>query len=471
MKICIVAEGSYPYIVGGVSSWIDMLMKLMPQHEFIIQTIAASREDKGKFKYELPPNLTSVSEAFLVDKDYLSKGHKKLHLSKGEKDALRSFVYGEDVDWAGFFDLFLENEISVNELVMGADFLEIISDFCDNKYDRVVYSNFLWTYRSMMAPLCVLLKNRPPEADLYHTVSTGYAGIMASMASHLYNKPVLLSEHGIYTRERMEDIIRSDWTKGVYKDIWIQHFYKLSDCAYKYSSKVTSLFEGARQLQVEIGCPLEKTLVLPNGVDVPSFENLEQKEEGDKSINIGAVARVTPIKDIKTMINAFSYAKEQVPEIKLYIMGPTDEDEDYYNECLSLVEMLGVKDIVFTGRVNVREYVGKMDISILTSISEGQPLSVLEFMSASKPCIATRVGCCEELLYGLEEGDKPCGIITSVLNVTQIAEAIVTLARDEDMRKTMGKIGHDRAREKYSDKLFNERIENLYSDIYAEGRR
>ena len=77
--------------------------------------------------------------------------------------------------------------------------------------------------------------------------------------------------------------------------------------------------------------------------------------------------------------------KKVCRSLKLWIMGPTDEDEKYAQECFDLVDSLGVSDIEFTGRVNVKEYLGRMDFTILTSISEGQPLTILESYAAHKP--------------------------------------------------------------------------------------
>ena len=66
MRICMVAEGCYPYVVGGVSSWINSLIHLFPQHEFILLSIVADRSVRGKFVYELPDNVTEVYELYLV---------------------------------------------------------------------------------------------------------------------------------------------------------------------------------------------------------------------------------------------------------------------------------------------------------------------------------------------------------------------------------------------------------------------
>lgn len=64
MRICLIAEGSYPYVTGGVSSWIHSLMHAMPEHEFIIYAIAAERKQQGQFKYALPTNVIEVHEFF-----------------------------------------------------------------------------------------------------------------------------------------------------------------------------------------------------------------------------------------------------------------------------------------------------------------------------------------------------------------------------------------------------------------------
>ena len=62
MKICIVAEGCYPYVVGGVSGWINSMIKSFPDVEFILLAIVANRTVRGKFAYKLPSNMTKEKE-------------------------------------------------------------------------------------------------------------------------------------------------------------------------------------------------------------------------------------------------------------------------------------------------------------------------------------------------------------------------------------------------------------------------
>ena len=187
-------------------------------------------------------------------------------------------------------------------------------------------------------------------------------------------------------------------------------------------------------------------------------------EEDKKMIHIGAVLRVTPIKDVKTMIQAFAFAKKKVDRLKLWIMGPCDEDEQYAKECFDLVEALNVKDVVFTGRVDIRDYLGWMDFTILTSISEGQPLTILESYAAHKPVIATDVGNCRELIYGDKEGEKPAGILTHIMNLEEISEAMVELAENDKMRKDMGEAGYERVMAGYK----VQDMKQVYRGIYQE---
>ena len=176
--------------------------------------------------------------------------------------------------------------------------------------------------------------------------------------SYIRNKPMILSEHGIYTREREEDIIRANWVKGDFKELWIDFFKKISTVAYQQADVVTTLFGINRELQIELGCPEEKIVTIPNGVDPDSFINLPSlgKIPQDK-FNFGTILRIVPIKDVKTMILAFQIVREKEENVRLTIMGNYDENPEYYEECVRLIKEFNVPDVVFTGQVNVREYV------------------------------------------------------------------------------------------------------------------
>lgn len=478
MKVCIVVEGCYPYVVGGVSSWVHSMIKSFPQHEFIIQTIVANRSIRGKFLYELPDNVLEVREIYLDDYDYVgtsgfkSKRLLQLHtkrLPKSGRMALHSLFEGETVDFNSLFHIFHEAQFSIDDVLMGQDFYELTEAFYLRNYPEIVFTDFLWTLRSIYLPLFFILRSTPPEADLYHCISTGYAGIYGSIGKQMFpNSKLMISEHGIYTREREEELIKATWVQGVYKNIWIGQFHKLSHYAYHNADVVTSLFAGAKELQIELGCPKEKIEITPNGIDMDNFANLPGKDVADTAIHIGAILRVTPIKDVKTMLMAFHYAKQKDERLRLWIMGPTDEQPEYYEECQKLVQQMKIKDVRFTGRVKVNEYLGKMDMTILTSISEGQPLTILESFAAKIPVIATNVGNCKGLILGEKRNQKAAGIVTAIMDVSGISEAILTLAQNEALRKDMGEIGYQRVKEAYQLNNLIEKYGSLYQRLGGE---
>lgn len=467
MRICIIAEGCYPYVVGGVSSWVHNLIRSFPNQEFVILSIVVDRSWRGKFVYDLPGNVTEVHELYLEDSDWgkKKKQHKK-RMSKKEYHALRSLLLNQQVEWEILFDLFQNQEFSISDLLMGEDFLDAVTEYYNLHYSQIVFSDFLWTMRSIYLPLFLTLKMKTPKADLYHCVSTGYAGVLGSMAKYIHGGRLLVSEHGIYTREREEELIKSKWIQGIYKNIWIEQFRKMSKLAYTNGGLITSLYEHARELQIELDCPREKTMITPNGVSVQNFQRIQGKQEEDEGkINVGAVLRISPIKDVKTMIQAFGFAKEQEQALKLWVMGPWDEDKEYAQECFELVDAMNLQDVVFTGRIDVKDYLGRMDMTLLTSISEGQPLSILESFAAGIPVIATDVGNCKGLILGDRDDYGSAGIVTHIMNVEEITQAILKLAHHDSMRREMGSIGLQRVKTGYQAWQMKEAYENIYRDF------
>ena len=141
MRICIIAEGCYPYVVGGVSGWIHNLVKSFPEHEFIILGIIANRTQSGQFQYELPDNVINVYEAYLDDYDWSTtrKEGKRTSLKKKEYRALRSLVINNFVDWDTIFEMFQKKKFYIDDLLMGKDFLKIVREI----YDKVSETGFL----------------------------------------------------------------------------------------------------------------------------------------------------------------------------------------------------------------------------------------------------------------------------------------------------------------------------------------
>ena len=465
MKVCLLLEGCYPYVRGGVSTWTDSYIRSFADYEFILWTVGADRSMAGKFKYDpLPENVTGVHEIFLNDAFEIRKDTEHDGFTPGELEALSTLVRCENIDWKTIFSIFKGGRVNPQAFLKSETFLDLLNELCMTKYLYAPFSEVFYTVRSMVLPLLHILTQPVPEADCYHSIATGYCGILGSLGALRNNKPLIITEHGIYTREREEEILRSRWTVPNLKDLWIQFFNMLSYGGYTFSTFVTSLFEHARETQINLGCPPEKTSVINNGIRLSRFQDIEPKTP-DGWIDIGAVVRIAPIKDIKTMIYAFSELKHTVTNARLHILGDVD-DKQYSEECHQLVDYLKTQDIIFVGNTDVAQYFKKLDFTILTSISEGQPLAVLESMAAGRPVVSTDVGSCRELLEGRSE-DKlgACGFICQPMDPGALAYSMKRMCADEERRGRMSAVGKERVKNGYTQEYMISKYRELYDKL------
>lgn len=465
MRICFICEGSYPFVAGGVSSWLHELVMNMPQHEVIIWAIGAQEKQRGRYAYTMPANIVAIQDVYLdaVMNEPMKQRHRSNRLTEGQQAALREMLSCGTPDWSVIFSMFFNNRQKSLEFLLSRDFLKLLEEICAKDYPYAGFTDYFWTIRSMFLPLLYLLGGQLPEADLYHSVSAGYAGVLGAMAAAHYKKPYVLTEHGIYTREREEEILRTDWVPPQFMDLWINMFYMFSHCAYDAADCVTALFHRASLIQQEIGCPPGKCSVISNGIHSERFLNIRQKEE-DGWVDICAVVRIVPIKDIKTMLYAFSSLSAQRERVRLHILGPREEDDTYYQECLQLTHDLELDRVLFPGRVDVKAYLEKIDFTILTSISEGQPLAVLESMAAGKAVVTTDVGSCRELLEGVDDAYGKAGLCVPVMHQSALTEAMLTLCDDAGLRKQMGANGQKRVTALYGyDKMLGKYL-RIYED-------
>ncbi len=466
MIICMILEGCYPYVRGGVSGWTDSYIRAMPEHSFILWTIAASDESRGHYKYKLPPNVMNVHEVFL-DAAFKRQYYKNnvTRFTPAEIGYIQKMIHTTDPEWEKLFQCFRRTSENPVSFLMSEQFLQIVKQLCISKFQNIAFSELFYCLRSMFLPLIYLMGQPIPRADIYHATATGFGGILGAMGKWRYQKPYILTEHGIYTREREEEILRSKWVGPSFKDIWIQLFNMLSRCAYSKADAVTSLFERAKETQIQLGCLPGKCLVVKNGIDYEKFASIPMKAPNG-FIDIGAIVRIAPIKDIKTMVYSFAALKHDFPQARLHILGDTD-DQEYYEECVALIASLEVQDILLVGNTDVKAYLEKLDFTILTSISEGQPLALIESLAAGRPCVVTDVGSCRELV----EGDKDdtigaAGICIPPMHRAALTNAMLKLCRSESIRNAMGIAGKQRIMKLYT----HERMIKTYERVYRKAQ-
>lgn len=396
LRVCIVLEGSYPFITGGVSAWVQDLIQGLPEIDFALFTISPTRNQE--LRYKLPPNIVEHVDVILTDPPGESvRMDDKKELLREISAAHHIMFAGGAPDLSAMLHYLPEGYYLNRDAVKENESWDLVVETNQERNPVYPFSDYYWAWKSAHDMIFQVLAAKPPEADIYHAVSTGFAGLAALAAQIRRNKPFLLTEHGLYHKEREIEIRKAAFIQGYQRDMWIKTYNQLAAICYRYADKITALFEENRQKQIELGAPSDRTVVIPNGIDVERFSSVaRQKRPG---FHIGLVGRVVPIKDIKTFIATAKIILDEIDDAVFYAIGPTDEDEGYYEDCKLMVESLKIQDrFHFTGRQNVLEYYSFLDIMLLTSVREAQPLVILEAWTAGVPVVSTRVGNVPEML-------------------------------------------------------------------------
>ncbi|RWZ60550.1 DUF3492 domain-containing protein [Halobacillus fulvus] len=468
MRIGIVVEGSYPYVSGGVASWVQMLMENLPEHQFEIIAITPGPMAEKDYKYSLPHNVTGVTNLPL---NHHQQGEKPGKMNQQEQKDLFDWMMFKRNE-ADVFRLWKEKTGGTEAFFSSELFWKAVQESYQEEQQTGSFIEYFYMWRGMFTPVIELMQYDFPQVDLVHAVSTGYAGLVASAMKKEQDIPFILTEHGIYSREREEEILQARWIADYYKKRWIGFFHHLSRQAYEDADDIISLFERNNQLQAQIGAKEEKLSVIPNGIHYDRLSQLERKLMDKDMLIIGAIVRVVPIKDIKTMIQAAKLLKDAGVLFRLYILGPLDEDEEYAEECLQLVEQLELtSNVLFPGKVSIADYLPMFDVCLLTSISEGQPLAVLEGMAAGVPWIVTDVGACSELIYGRSDDPYgPAGFTVAPVHPLQIAEYCEWFYHHPEEARKFGLNGKKRVEQYYQIPHFIEKYRQLYfvrRDVYG----
>lgn len=486
--VCLVLEGTYPYVGGGVSSWVHQIIGGLPDVTFALLLISPDRKTEQARRYELPPNVVSFAEVF-IHEVINDKGRKRSKSrQKASWDLVKAFHSEQGCPRHNMANSMLDMmshpthpTMNVNDALFSRESWAFVLDRYKALADGTSFMDYFWTWRAVHAPLFQTLIAETPPARIYHAVSTGYAGLLATVAKRRMGCPLILTEHGIYVRERAIDLARASW---IYEEpvrlrlaqargnplrrMWMDFFVALGEFTYNACDDIVTLFGGNVDLQHQLGADPNKTRVIPNGVKMDVYAPLfEARGTAPRNKRVGFVGRVVPIKDVKTLIKACGIVNRHLPDTEFWIVGPTDEDELYFHECQQMVESLGISGLKFTGPQDVKEIYPAIDIMVLTSISEGQPLTLLECACAGVPAVATDVGSCRELLEGAGEKDQalgPSGIVTAVGAPEETAAAIIKILENEDLWAQMSQSGRTRIRDSYQQK----NVISAYRELYEK---
>ncbi|HEY7151671.1 MAG TPA: glycosyltransferase [Solirubrobacterales bacterium] len=179
---------------------------------------------------------------------------------------------------------------------------------------------------------------------------------------------------------------------------------------------------------------------------------------------IGTACTLRPEKALDVLVRAAGILLEDFPDLRLLIAG----EGPSRGQVEALIDQLGLGETVtlLGGRGDIPDFLQALDVAVCSSNWEGSPLSVMEYMEAELPVVATRVGGIPDMI---ESGVE--GVLVPPGQPDAIAAAVAELLRSPDEAAAMGRRGQRRRREEFDLDVTARRIGDLYEELYAVSRR
>jgi len=228
-------------------------------------------------------------------------------------------------------------------------------------------------------------------------------------------------------------------------------------CSCLKTNRVVAVCEAVAQVFRE-KFPLSRgrTVVVPNGIDAGDLLTIEPRR-ADSRFVFGTMSRLVPVKDHHSLLKAFAAIHGRYPHCRLAILGSGELDQ----QLKSAASQLGVSDAVsFLGwSSDIAGFLGQLDTFVLSSLSEGLPLTLLEAMAAGLPVVATSVGGVPEIVRAAD-----CGWLCPPGEPARLAERM-TLALEADDRLLRGRRGRAAVQSEYSLETMTDRYEELFEGL------
>ncbi|WP_406371196.1 GT4 family glycosyltransferase PelF [Streptomyces sp. NBC_00647] len=464
--VTMLTEGTYPHVHGGVSTWCDQLVKGMPEVDFHIVSLTGSGREP--VTWELPPNIyrhTSVPTwGPRPGRARPPLGRALRRFTETYERFLFAFLdpdtpedFGDalyelaELARAGRLSAALRSESALRSLMLIWTMPHLPTAAArPTVHDALTATDLL---EHALRPLGV----RIPEDSVAHAVSSGLATLPALVAHHLDGVPFLLTEHGIYMRERYLGY-RALQQRWPVKAFMLGFYRELNSLGYRAADLITPCNQYNRRWEERGGADGDRIRTVYNGVDPHAFPHAGPEPAVPTLTWCG---RVDPIKDLETLLRAYAVVRAELPDTRLRLFGPVPPGGEAYRTRLEkLAAELGVTDgLTFEGRITEvwRAYAAG-HIVMLSSISEGFPFSIIEAMSCGRTTVSTDVG-------GVREAVGDTGIVVPPREPEKMAAAALTLLRDDERRLDLGELSRQRVIDRFTLRRSVDAFRTVYQEL------
>ncbi|MGH9080939.1 MAG: GT4 family glycosyltransferase PelF [Acidimicrobiales bacterium] len=480
VDVLLTTEGTYPYVTGGVSTWAHQLLTGLADKRFVVYSVVAN--PNAALRYDPPSNVTHLVEVPLwgtedaaefnprpgwISRRLRRPGHRFATEFLPAYEALVVSVALGD----GGPDRLVDSLCALSAYADRYSLKSAMRDartwrlFRDALGSHPLYRK-LTTYEAVDLARTVYRYLGPLDyptqlPGIVHASAAAFCSIPAVVLRERWGVPFLLTEHGVYYRERLIALGRNA-TNSPYR-VFLSNFYAaVVAMAYSRADLVAPVARFNAAWEMRLGVDEERIHPVPNGVDPERFPIVRPAGSGAGPLTLVAVARLERLKDIHTLLRAFSVVRARRSDVRLVIHGP-ESDPAYARSCYALAGQLGLGGTCeFRGPTNdVGAALGEGDIAVLSSISEGFPFAAVEALMAGRPMVATEVGGVPEVVV------PPYGSLVPPGRPVELADAICAMAADRAGLAEKGARARDAMLRSYTLEVFLDAHRGLYDEVRA----
>ncbi|MFF4501990.1 DUF3492 domain-containing protein [Streptomyces sp. NPDC001401] len=506
MRIGLLTEGGYPYVSGDARLWCDRLVRGLGQHEFDVYALSRSERQENEGWIALPPQVGRVRTAPLWTAEddgtiYGRRARRRFAECYGELAAALcagntgdpSHASGEAP--AAEADRFGSALYGLAELARDERGLvgALRSETAVRALERACRApGALGAAREARVPDLLAVAAhleralRPlsldwyqddglGSADLCHATSGGPAALPGLLARHFHGVPLLVTEYGV--RLRTHYLAATDAPPAV-RSLLAAFQGRLAAEIYGRATIVTPGNAHARRWQERCGADRAKLRTVYPGMDASRFAEVGESPECADPDTLVWVGRVEPAKDLVSLLHAFAEIRKEEPKTLLRIVGAPDgpDGEAYLGHCRALAAQLFPDEAAGLHAVGDNpvsfEEIGGPELStladayaagavtVLSSVVEGFPISLVEAMFCGRATVSTDVGAVVEVIGGT-------GLVVPPRNPRALAEACLALLRDPERRERLGAAARARALELFTVEQNTTAFHGIYLEIVS----
>ncbi len=474
IQVLLLTEGTYPFHWGGVSTWCHLLIRDLPEVDFTLLSLVA---DPQLVPQLVPPsNVVDFRPVALWGIREMQETKRELTLGtllKLKRDTSERTI---ELEFVPHFRSFLQQLFTTDGEAeqLGATLHQMYRFFLAYDFDMTFRSQAVWkcftqalqqhfpstaarhgypdasfTLGDVTVALQWLyhwffpLAKPLPEVDVVHASMAGMCTMIGAIVKQEYGAGFMLTEHGIYLRERY--IFEATSSGSFFLKLFSLRFARrMTSLGYAMADQISPCCDYNQRWELRNGASPDRLRTIYYGADADEFTP-GGKEVGAPPVIVW-VGRINPLKDVITLLRAAALVHQVRPDIQFRLYGSAGrEEQQYYAECLALRTELGLEDsVIFEGFIaKPADAYNEGDVVLLSSISEGFPFATLEAMLCGKPVVATAVG-------GLPEQIEGCGIVVEPRNPAEMAEALLTLMNDATLCAELGLAARSKATEAFT---------------------